>query len=203
MPVRVIQFLVFSLLWGFSSICCGVGKSPSLQVVLAEVEDASRKLMSCESELVLLSERLDEQETRLEKLSSAKPEEFAKKIHQLEIEQKTLAKTLSVLTALVKDMQSSIQTKFQEIQKDNKVLSQDIRLLRRSLLALVDGSSLEAYPDFSDHVPEHIHVVKSGETLGKIATKYQISVSELKKLNKLESDVIYANQKLSLPKHKK
>ncbi|MEF9496844.1 LysM peptidoglycan-binding domain-containing protein [Chlamydia sp. 04-14] len=179
------------------------GKTPSIQTVLAEVEDASAKLLCHEAEIQILTDRIDEQDGKIQRLSSAKPESITKQIQQLEIEQKTLAKTVAVLTASVKDIQATLNNKLQEIQKDHKTLSQDIRLLRRSLLALVDGSSPETYTDLSDEVPAHIHIVRPGETLGKIAAKYKIPVSELKKLNKLNSDVIYANQKLCLPENKK
>ncbi|XHF37320.1 LysM peptidoglycan-binding domain-containing protein [Chlamydia sp. 12-01] len=179
------------------------GKSPSIHTVLAEVEDVSAKLLCHESEIQMLADRIDEQDGKIQRLSFTKPESLAKQIQQLEIEHKTLAKTVTVLTASVKDIQATLNNKLQEIQKDHKTLSQDIRLLRRSLLALVDGSSPETYTDLSDEVPSHIHVVKPGETLGKIAAKYKIPISELKKLNKLNSDVIYANQKLCLPENKK
>ncbi|WP_375793798.1 LysM peptidoglycan-binding domain-containing protein [Chlamydia sp. 12-01] len=191
-------------------LCLGVtlptnaaGKSPSIHTVLAEVEDVSAKLLCHESEIQMLADRIDEQDGKIQRLSFTKPESLAKQIQQLEIEHKTLAKTVTVLTASVKDIQATLNNKLQEIQKDHKTLSQDIRLLRRSLLALVDGSSPETYTDLSDEVPSHIHVVKPGETLGKIAAKYKIPISELKKLNKLNSDVIYANQKLCLPENKK
>ncbi|WP_407644857.1 LysM peptidoglycan-binding domain-containing protein [Chlamydia crocodili] len=179
------------------------GKTPSIQTVLAEVEDASAKLLCHEAEIQILVDRIDEQDGKIQRLSSVKPESLTKQIQQLEIEQKTLAKTVAVLTASVKDIQATLNNKLQEIQKDHKTLSQDIRLLRRSLLALVDGSPPETYTDFSDEVPAHIHIVRPGETLGKIAAKYKIPISELKKLNKLNSDVIYANQKLCLPENKK
>ncbi|ANG66041.1 LysM peptidoglycan-binding domain-containing protein [Chlamydia gallinacea] len=181
---------------------CAAGKSPSLQTLLAEIEDTSAKLLCYESEMQILVERLDEQDSKIQQLESIQPEVIARKIKQLETEQKTLAKTLSILTTSVKDIQSALQQKLEVIQKDYKTLSQDIRLLRQSLLALVDGSS-ETYPDFSEAIPSHIHIVQPGENLGKIATKYKISVEELKKLNKLSSDVIYVNQRLCLPKNKK
>lgn len=167
-----------------------------MQAILAEIEDASSKLSAHETELSLLAERLDEQDTKLQKLAPQDGE--AKKIKQLDNELKTLAKTVSVLVATVKDIQNSIQKKFEEIQVNHKQLSQDLRLLRRSLHALVEDSSLEHSPDFSDDVPSHLHIVAPGDTLGKIAAKYNISVSELKKLNKLNSDTIYVGQKLRI-----
>lgn len=43
------------------------------------------------------------------------------------------------------------------------------------------------------------YTVKKGDTLSRIASTYKTSVSELKNTNKLSSDLIYANQKLTVP----
>ena len=43
-----------------------------------------------------------------------------------------------------------------------------------------------------------IYVVKSGDTLGKIAKKHNVKVSDIKKWNNLNSDLIRANQKLKI-----
>ena len=40
------------------------------------------------------------------------------------------------------------------------------------------------------------HTVKKGESLGKIANKYHVSVANIKKWNNLRKDVISAGQKL-------
>ena len=40
------------------------------------------------------------------------------------------------------------------------------------------------------------YTVKKGDTLAKIAKKYDVSIDELIKLNELESDKILVNQKL-------
>ncbi len=45
-----------------------------------------------------------------------------------------------------------------------------------------------------------IHTVKKGETLYKIASKYGISVTELKEINQLKSNTLNYNQKLKVPK---
>jgi LysM repeat protein len=44
------------------------------------------------------------------------------------------------------------------------------------------------------------YTVQSGDTLGKIAGKYGVTVAELKAWNNLSSDMIYVNQKLTLSK---
>jgi LysM repeat protein len=43
------------------------------------------------------------------------------------------------------------------------------------------------------------YIVKSGDTLGKIAGQYNVTVQELKSLNNLTSDMIYVLQKLKVP----
>ena len=47
--------------------------------------------------------------------------------------------------------------------------------------------------------PRHIvYTVKSGDTLSKIARKYNVKVSDIKKWNNLRSDLIRENQKLKI-----
>ncbi|WML24553.1 LysM peptidoglycan-binding domain-containing protein [Neobacillus sp. OS1-33] len=43
------------------------------------------------------------------------------------------------------------------------------------------------------------YIIKSGDTLGKIAGRYQLTIKELKELNQLSSDQIYVGQKLKVP----
>ena len=190
-------------LMGFGYSAYGAGKAPSLQVLLAEMEDTSSRLHAHQNELVMLSERLDEQDTKLQQLSSAQDHNLPRQVQRLEIDQKALTKTLSVLSQSIEDIRSSVQNKLQEIQREQKNLAQNLRALRNSLQALVDGSSPENYIDFlAGETPEHIHIFKQGETLSKIASKYNIPVVELKKLNKLNSDAIFTDQRLRLPKKK-
>ena len=47
------------------------------------------------------------------------------------------------------------------------------------------------------------HVVKPGETLFKIAQKYNLSLKELRRTNRLKNDQIYVGQKLKIPHQKK
>lgn len=198
-----VSHLFLIALMGFGYSAYGAGKAPSLQVLLAEMEDTSSRLHAHQNELVMLSERLDEQDTKLQQLSSAQDHNLPRQVQRLEIDQKALTKTLSVLSQSIEDIRSSVHNKLQEIQREQKNLAQNLRALRNSLQALVDGSSPENYIDFlAGETPEHIHIVKQGETLSKIASKYNIPVVELKKLNKLNSDAIFTDQRLRLPKKK-
>ena len=150
-------------LMGFGYSAYGAGKAPSLQVLLAEMEDTSSRLHAHQNELVMLSERLDEQDTKLQQLSSAQDHNLPRQVQRLEIDQKALTKTLSVLSQSIEDIRSSVHNKLQEIQREQKNLAQNLRALRNSLQALVDGSSPENYIDFlAGETPEHIHIVKQG-----------------------------------------
>ena len=133
---------------GFGYSAYGAGKAPSLQVLLAEMEDTSSRLHAHQNELVMLSERLDEQDTKLQQLSSAQDHNLPRQVQRLEIDQKALTKTLSVLSQSIEDIRSSVHNKLQEIQREQKNLAQNLRALRNSLQALVDGSSPENYIDF-------------------------------------------------------
>lgn len=49
----------------------------------------------------------------------------------------------------------------------------------------------------------HFHTIKSGESLGKIADKYNVSISELKKWNSIKGNNIQAGKKLKIYSDKK
>lgn len=49
----------------------------------------------------------------------------------------------------------------------------------------------------------HFHTIKSGESLGKIADKYNVSISELKKWNSIKGNTIQAGKKLKIYSDKK
>lgn len=64
-------------------------------------------------------------------------------------------------------------------------------------LAKVDVEKKKAVlPTFSTSTQKQIHRVKSGESLGLIAGKYKVRVSDIKRWNGLRSDMIRVGQKL-------
>ncbi|SMO72925.1 Murein DD-endopeptidase MepM and murein hydrolase activator NlpD, contain LysM domain [Balnearium lithotrophicum] len=48
-----------------------------------------------------------------------------------------------------------------------------------------------------------IYRVKRGDTLGKIAKRYRVSVSEIKRINGIRGNTIYVGQKLRIPRKKR
>jgi peptidoglycan DL-endopeptidase LytE len=71
--------------------------------------------------------------------------------------------------------------------------------LRKQLLTVTAAAGF-LFTSFSGTVSAHekIHTVQSGESLWKIANKYNVSVNDLQKWNRLSGSTIYPGQKLSL-----
>ena len=71
--------------------------------------------------------------------------------------------------------------------------------MRKKILATVIGSSaLAAVATTSNAEAATTYKVKSGDSLWSIANKFNISVSKLKSLNNLSSNVIFPNQTLKV-----
>lgn len=66
-------------------------------------------------------------------------------------------------------------------------------------LLIINGSAKEDHPDVE--TTSFYHVVQTGETLYAIAKKYNISVDELKQINKLVNNDLRVGQKLKLNKN--
>lgn len=74
-----------------------------------------------------------------------------------------------------------------------------LQLVRKKILATVIGSSaLAAVATTSNAEAATTYKVKSGDSLWSIANKFNISVSKLKSLNNLSSNVIFPNQTLKV-----
>ncbi len=76
--------------------------------------------------------------------------------------------------------------------KDLNNLTSDILTIGQVLKITADTTN---YPS----QPTTTYIVKRGDTLYAIATKYQTTVDELKRLNKLTSNTLYIGQQLQVP----
>lgn len=81
---------------------------------------------------------------------------------------------------------------------DNTELRSDLQIMKKKVATIATAailSSAFASPAFAD-----THTVKKGDTLYDIARSYSTTVSNLKSLNGLTSDMIHPNQKLTVTK---
>lgn len=73
------------------------------------------------------------------------------------------------------------------------------RMGQDSIYKIAEGyfeSRASSMPDFTQMNERTVHRVKSGETLGHIAGKYGVGVSEIKRWNGLKSDMIRVGQRI-------
>jgi len=106
-----------------------------------------------------------------------------------------LGRRVSSLERQSKENQESIDEKLdiilEEINKENKILRDRIYSLEKSL-----GKNEE-------YETGYYHMVKKGETLSKIASKYNISLQNIMKSNEIsDSNKIKVGQKLFIPEEK-
>lgn len=84
------------------------------------------------------------------------------------------------------------------IKQANKLKSNSIRI--GQVLTIPGGKIQIAVPEISNPVETRriTHVVQSGEYLGLIASRYKVSVANIKRENKLKSDTLKLGQKLQI-----
>lgn len=68
--------------------------------------------------------------------------------------------------------------------------------MKKSIIALSTAAMLST--GFASYTSAASHKVQSGDTLSHLAKRYNVTVSELKNWNNLNSDIIYVNQSLEV-----
>ncbi|MGH1428424.1 MAG: LysM peptidoglycan-binding domain-containing protein [Arenicella sp.] len=114
---------------------------------------------------------------------------------------KNSSPTHSIISYKVKrgDTLSGIADKYSDsmsaIRKRNKLKSSNVYVGQRLKVKRVSNTQRSSTVKTRTTKPR-IHTVKSGEYLSSISAKYNISIKQLKSLNKLKSSNIYVGQKL-------
>lgn len=83
---------------------------------------------------------------------------------------------------------------------------QIIPLYKKNYQIYIPYQALNTYQQNIDNIPQveyQIHIVKSGDNLGRISKKYGISHNTIKDFNQLSSDMLKLKQKLIIPIPKK
>lgn len=174
----------------------------TLQELSAHIKDLEHQSHNQNVELEILQEKLSLLEKDLascliearqsgQKLNSSQINMLEARLLQLENEQISIVKDLKKLKQYGEKNGTTLATCQIKIAELEKHLSSDIADLKQSLhsmlVLLQEDESGENY------------TVKSGDSLGKIASKHKISTETLKKANQLTSDTIFAGQKLKIP----
>lgn len=85
-----------------------------------------------------------------------------------------------------------------KLQKLNNLTSDRIYVSQKLKVPATKKTASKTTTSTTKTTSTSTYTVKSGDSLGLIAVKYNMSVAKLKKLNKMSSDFIYVSQKLKV-----
>lgn len=178
------------------------------------VSELRHQCSNNEAQISQLEEKLSNQEEILEALQK-----------EMKTAQKTLQEALKTKTGTMETRLGAIETALQQISQDNAAFKKTLEKLGDTLMALHEriagyetalaqhGSNVthlqtalstltEAFQDPSSPPPGDAssYKVQPGDSLGKIAVKFGVSLKALREANNLSSDKIIAGQSLAIPK---
>lgn len=153
-----------------------------------EIADLKHALHTTEVELKLLEDRFDNQEPA-QKGAPAEVTSLQKKISSLEKSIDKINVDLRSLMTYANQTTTSLTQYKNQIQEIDKKL-EEISKLRSTLSQISKGYTAAA------EASSQSYRVKSGDSLEKIARKFQVSVESLKENNDLKSDKIVIGQEL-------
>jgi LysM repeat protein len=154
-----------------------------------EIADLKHALHGTEVEVKLLEERMESTEGSLAGVNSNESKDLQRKISFIEKNLEKLASELRSLSQFSTQTTAALTVYRQQIANLDGKLDEISKL--RSTLSQLSRSS----------APQEVSAyhVKSGDSLEKIARKFQISVEALKRENNLSSDKIVVGQQLAIP----
>lgn len=154
-----------------------------------EIADLKHALHSTEVEVKLLEERMEMTEGSLAGVNSNDSKDLQRKIAFIEKNLEKLASELRSLSQFSTQTTAALSVYRQQIANLDGKLDEISKL--RSTLSQLSRSS----------APQEVsaYQVKPGDSLEKIARKFQISVDALKRENNLSSDKIVVGQNLAIP----
>lgn len=171
------------------------------------------EISNLQTELTEINERLRTQEDVIEALKrdleSAKrknSEEAKGKIGNLDQKFSSQDNTIKGFAQDLKELKNhsnhhassfqDTQARLKDLEKIVQAQNDSIDHLRSALAALMDGLKGQDAETDGNYVT---YQVKSGDSLGLIASKNKISIKRLKEINNLKNDVIFSGQKLKVP----
>jgi LysM repeat protein len=186
-------FLCTPLIWGCTSTLTALrgNNDHVFEEMKTEIADLKHSLHGTEVELKLLEEKFESRE-----MAIASPKgDIASLQRKIALLEKTIDKMNGDLKSLMSNANqttASLSHYRDQIQEIDRKLG-EVGKLRSTLSQL---SKTHAAPETSPR--ENTHLVKSGDTLEKIARKYQTTADALKKSNQLTSDKIVIGQELMI-----
>lgn len=184
----------------------------TLHEVQTNVDDFNHDLNCYKTEFQILESKLENQATAFEKLKEKTQREYQAKIENLlvrlkEVENRNaksegqLKETLLAMKDLTRHADETTlalnqyRSRINDMEKT--LIAQNIQLeeIKKMKGTLEEMAALLKSEDGTTA----LHRVRSGESLEKIAKKYNVSINSLKKINRLDEDLIMIGQELKIP----
>ncbi len=199
--------------------CTAINSSPkaerdkielTLNKVRTDIEDIKHDLNTYEIEHHILEGKLSDQEQSLSTLQRDTLESYTAKLDSvlselesvrsdmiaLRSKQKQLIGDISELSSHANDTTNALTQYKGKIESLEKLLeSQDGRL--QQIAALKD--TLQEIAAFHKANEMKVYVVKTGDSLEKIAKRFHTSVDEIKRLNQRTNDLIIVGEEIQVP----
>ncbi len=190
------KFLSLILLASAPHYAAPPRESVAVQEMRLTLDQFGYQINSQKVESTLLHERLQGLEHTLkelhQELAGKNPlsSSFEKRLVTLEKAHETLIGDFKTLKNHMNKTNTALAKCQDKTSQIDKQLSSDVKSLKSSLhsmLALLQKGD------------SHSYVVQNGDSLSQIAIDHETDVNALKKLNNLQTDIIYSGQELLLP----
>jgi LysM repeat protein len=175
--------------------------------IRTDLEELKHDLNTHQMELHILEGKITQQDDQMNHLqtdtygevtsslrtSEDRLSQLDKRLEKIERRQGEIIQDLKRYEDFSKDIHVALvdyKTKFQEIDKCIKqqtLAIKEVQLVKQDLTSLLNI--------------QEKYIVKSGDSLEKIARKYQVTIDTLRKVNHLTSDLIVVGQELSIPQN--
>jgi len=179
----------------------------SMHKIRTDLEELKHDLNTHQMELHILEGKITQQDDQMNHLqtdtygevtsslrtSEDRLSQLDKRLEKIERRQGEIIQDLKRYEDFSKDIHVALvdyKTKFQEIDKCIKqqtLAIKEVQLVKQDLTSLLNI--------------QEKYIVKSGDSLEKIARKYQVTIDTLRKVNHLTSDLIVVGQELSIPQN--
>ena len=187
-----------------------------LEIVQAEIDDMRYELHNVSSDLQLANERLSNQDLAQEQLQEkviqasqtdhlrmeSHLSELEKRYHELESAYGKQGKEMQRIQSYSKEVTTSLEQYKNRIAELELAIGKQQKSFENRLnnLSVAVSGTLEAMQKGNGFLKNiDSYVVEKGDSLGEIAKRYNTSITVIKELNDLDSDMIYIGQNLKLP----
>ncbi len=179
----------------------------SLHKVRTEVEDIKHELNTYEIEHHVIEGKLIDQEqtiaslkTQVAELKSGKLDSFVQELQNLEKKLQQVSKKQDKIVTDIRQLSSHANDTTTALSQYKDKIAQFEKAIQAQNLQLQEISKIrEGINKLAQAETEKTYIVKGGDSLEKIARDNHTTVDELKRINKMTTDLIVIDQLINLP----